>query len=155
MCKSASVSFVGTRVWMQIYASKFLCLVCCVFMFIAAYSTSWTLIRTSPTICVVLSVCNFVWSVNLNKHVHSSPQFGCSTTESNINFTHRHSKSNWLLLPAPRRCGCFSLVDPLIRHNSESALRVESNHILSGILEMGDSHEALHCASLLRALWSK
>jgi hypothetical protein len=34
-------------------------------------------------------------------------------------------------------------VDRLIRHISESAVGVESNHILTGILERRDSHEAL------------
>jgi len=36
-----------------------------------------------------------------------------------------------------------------------SAVHVEDNHILTGIPDKCDSHEALLCASLLRPLWSK
>jgi len=52
-------------------------------------------------------------------------------------------------------CLCFSRVDPFVGHISESAVRVASNHILTGITDMGDSYETLHCASLFRPLWSK
>jgi len=37
-------------------------------------------------------------------------------------------------------------------HISESALHVEDNHILTGIPDRRDGHEALHYASLLRPI---
>jgi len=93
-------------------------------------------------------VCDLGTSTNS----HSSPQFGCSTTENKINFTYRHWKSNRRLLPAPRQCGCFSRVDPFVMHISESAVRVASNHISTIIPDRRDSHDALHYASLLRPI---
>jgi len=95
---------------------------------------------------VCLTVCYLGTSTNS----HSSPQFGCSTTESKINFTYRHANSSRRLLPVPRQCGCFNHVDPFIMHISLSAVRVEGNHILTRISDRRDSHEALHYASLLR-----
>jgi hypothetical protein len=49
-------------------------------------------------------------------------------------------------------CGSFSRVDPFITHISKSAVHVEDNHILTGIPERFDSHEALHYACLLRPI---
>jgi hypothetical protein len=102
-------------------------------------------------VCVRVCVSNCVCDLGTSNS-HSSPQFCCSTTESNINFTYRNSNSNRRLLPAARQFGCFSRVDSLIRHISEFALRVESNHILTGILDGRDSHEAWYYAFLLRPL---
>jgi hypothetical protein len=53
---------------------------------------------------------------------------------------------------APLQCGFFKRVDNFIGRISESAVREESNHILTGIPDRRDSHEALHYASLLRPL---
>ena len=93
-----------------------------------------TLMEESCRVCLI--VCDLGTSTNS----HSSPQFGCSTTESKINFTYKHSNSNRRLLPAPRQCGCFNRVDSFIRHISESDVRGESNHILAVISDKRDSH---------------
>ena len=69
----------------------------------------------------------------------------------NINFTYRHSISSRLLLAA-RQCGSFSPVGPFIAHNLQSAVRVASHHILTGIIDRRDNLESLHYASLLRSL---
>ena len=88
-------------------------------------------------------VFNYVCVLETSTNSHYSPQFGCSTTESNINFTYRHSNCSRVLLPAPRQCGCFSHMNPFIGHISESAVRVASNHILKGIPDRRDSLK--HC----------
>ena len=118
---------------------------CCVF--VAVYATSWLLIR-GPTVFACLSYC--VCDVGTSTNSHSSPQFDFSTTESNINFTYRHLSSNRRLLPPLRQCGFSNRVDPIIRRISESAMRIASNHILTGIPDMRDSREAVRCVSSLR-----
>jgi hypothetical protein len=105
-------------------------------------------LEESCRVCVSNGLCDLCTPTNSP----SSPQFGCSTTESNINFTYRHSNSNPRLFPAPRQCVCFSRVNPLIRHISESAVSVVSSHILMGIPDRRDSHKALYYVSLLRLL---
>jgi len=122
---------------------------CCVLL--AAYATSWLLIRSSPVLCACVSNCVCVLRTSTNSY--SSPQYGCSTTEkSNINFTYRHSYSNQRLLLAPRQCRLFRYVDSFIGNITESAVHVDRDHILTWIPDRRDSNRALHYASLLRPL---
>ena len=103
-----------------------------------------------PAVCAFVSNCVIYkpqQTVTVAFSLAAAPQ-----KESNINFTYRHSNSNRRLLPVPRQCGSFSLVDPLIRYISESVVRVENKHTLTGITDMSDRPEALHFASLLRPL---
>ena len=67
-------------------------------------------------------------------------------------------------LPVKDSAAADVLTLPFIAKNSKpdgrwrvknSAEHVEDNYILTGIPERCDSHEAFHCASLLRPLWSK
>jgi len=46
-------------------------------------------------------------------------------------------------------------VGPFIGHISEFVVRVANNHMLTGISDRRDSHEALEYASLLRQLLPK
>jgi hypothetical protein len=89
-------------------------------------------------------VSNGVRYLGTSTNSHCSPQFCCSITESNINFTYRHSNANRRLLPAPRQFGFFSRVDNFIERISESAVRLGSHHILTVIPDRRDNHEALH-----------
>jgi hypothetical protein len=99
MCKSALVSFVGSRVWIQKCTWKFLSLFCCVLCIgngLCDELVTHSLEYCRVCVCVSNCVCD-LWTSTNN---HSSPQYGCSTTVSNINFTYRHSNSNRRLLPA-------------------------------------------------------
>jgi hypothetical protein len=85
--------------------------------------------------CLCLTVCGLGTSTNS----HPSPQFGCSNTQSNIQFTYRHSNCSRRLLPAPQQCGCFSLVGRLIEHFREEALHAQGHifsheHLTGGIV---------------------
>ena len=98
-------------------------------------------------------VCVCVCDLGSSTNSHSSPQFGCSTTEKrNINFTYIHSNSNWRLFQAARQCCYFSRVDRFTGYISESAVSVVSDHILMRIPERRDNNEALHYGSLLHPL---
>jgi hypothetical protein len=57
-----------------------------------------------------LRVFLIVYDIETPTNRHSSTQFCCSTTESNINFTYRHSNYNRRLLLAPLQYSFFSVV---------------------------------------------
>jgi len=57
---------------------------------------------------------NFMLRYYLNSH--PGLQFWCSTTESNVKFTDRHSNCSRRLLAAPLPCGCFSRAGIFIGH---------------------------------------
>ena len=154
MCKCVSVSFVGSRVWIQIWAWNFLSLFCCVLCIGNGLCDELVTYSESCRVCMCVCVSNCVCDLGTTTNSHSSPQFAAAPQkESNINFTYRYWNSNRRLLPATRQCDCFSRVDPFIWHISESAVSIASNHILTEIPDMRDSHEALHYASLLHPLW--
>ena len=136
------------------FESRLFCSVLCISS--GLWDELVTLSEKSCRVCAFVFVCvcesNCVCDLGTSTNSHSSPRFGSSTTESNINCTYRHSNSNWPLLTIPRHWCSFCRVDPFIRHISESHVCVESNHILTGISERRDSHEALRYASLLRPL---
>jgi hypothetical protein len=100
----AAVLFLGTRVRIQmntrVYALVFF--VCCVASGLCEVLVTRSEISTG--VCLCLIVCDLGTSTNS----HPSLQFGCSTAESNIKFTYRHSNCSRRLLAAPRQCGCFS-----------------------------------------------
>ena len=77
-------------------------------------------------------LCVTVCDLGTSTNSHPSPQFHCSTTQSNIQFSYRHFKCSRRLLPAPRHCACFSCVAPFIEHISELAARLEGKCFFTG-----------------------
>jgi hypothetical protein len=71
-----------------------------------------TSLEESFQICLCQTLCGLGTSTNS----HTSHQFGCSTTESNIKFTYRHWNCSRGLLPAPRQCDSFSREGPFMGH---------------------------------------
>jgi len=96
----------------------------------------------------------------------------CYFVRTNV-FPHLNNHSVYLQISAAGVFVCLPLkvsavanilTLPFIANNSKpdgrsrvknSAVHVEDNHIFTGIPDRCDIHEALHCASLLRPLWSK
>ena len=100
-------------------------------------------------VCVCVCVSKRVCDLRTSTNSQSSPQFGCSSRESNTNSTYRHTISNRPLLPAPRQCGCFRRVGHFIGHISESAVRVANHHILTDYLTgaIAMKHSITHLCS--------
>ena len=107
--KFASFSFVELCLRVPICVWIFLSWFCCVSCIgsglcdeLVTYSEeSWYIARAC--------VCNCMCDLETSRKSHSSSQFGCSTTESNINFTYRHLNWSRRLLPTPWLCDCFKL----------------------------------------------
>jgi hypothetical protein len=105
-CRSAAISFLGSRVRTPIRAwIRVFCVFVC-FEFSGLCDELVIRSEESYTLCLCLTVC----VLGTSTRSHPSPQFDCSTTESNIKFTYGHSNWSWRLVSARRQCGCFSRV---------------------------------------------
>jgi hypothetical protein len=79
-CRSAALSFLGSRVLIALRALTFVVCVCCLFN---GYRVGHSFGGIQPSVSVSM------FDLGTSTNSHPSPQFGCSTAESNIKLTYR------------------------------------------------------------------